>query len=100
MQSAGGNDARRSGVDLRPPLGAEAVGDFAEDDRWPKRTFAGVVRVRHVASGDEAEQIRTIAPHRTVQWTGRILLRLGSGQQLVQSAVQLGANTASPASMA
>jgi hypothetical protein len=44
-QPAGGNDAHRGGVDLRPSLRAEIGGDFAEDDRWPQGTFAGVVRV-------------------------------------------------------
>src|SRR3712207_140701 len=56
-QGSGGDDGEHGGVDRGTPGGADAVGDFAEDHGGPERSLGQVVGRRHVAAGDEHEQL-------------------------------------------
>ena len=80
MQSSGGDNAGGCGIDLGPPFGAEAGGDFSENHGRSKGALTRAVRVGHVASCDEAEKVSSIASHGPKQPA----LRHRPGQEPIQ----------------
>jgi len=91
MQSPRGDDAGCGGVDLGFSLDAKSVGHLAEDHRRPQRPLKGIVGIGQVASGDEAEQVMAIPPHRAEQPACRGALRCLPAQQAVQALFEISA---------
>src|SRR5260370_36929519 len=56
----GADDGSEGGIGLCPPFGPEPVGDLAEHDGWPEVSLGDVVGVRHLAVGDEEEEMGAI----------------------------------------
>ena len=57
VQPACGDDGYGGGISVRTPFGAEAAGDFAEDDAGSQGPLAIVVGGGDIAAGDEEEEI-------------------------------------------
>lgn len=57
FQAGGAGDGSVSGMDLGAPVGAESVGDLAEDDGGPDFPFGDVVGGRHASVGQEDEEL-------------------------------------------
>jgi len=51
------DDGADCGIGCSAPGGAEAVGDFAEDHRRTQAPFGDIIGGRHIAAGNEDEQL-------------------------------------------
>ncbi len=57
FDAGGAGDGAVSGMDLRAPVGSEAIGDLAEDDGRPDFALGDVVGGRHAPVGEEDEEL-------------------------------------------
>jgi len=78
--SCGFDDGSDIGIEVGAPLGARAVGDFAEDDGGAQCLLGAVVGRRNVAIGDEDEQVLAEALDDALE----LLAGLGGGHDLEQ----------------
>ncbi|CCG42838.1 hypothetical protein PHAMO_490001 [Magnetospirillum molischianum DSM 120] len=89
LEARRAGDRPVSGMDLGTPVGAESIGDLAEDDGGPNLALGNIVGGRDLAIGEEDEELRSPRLDLALEdFPGR--MSGGDGEQGVEAALCLG----------